>query len=124
MNKPLFRGINPQTNEFVTGDLIHSKDGTVYIVTSAMIDHCSSNIYRTKIIPETIGQLTPFTDMKGNEIWTGDILDRKIKVGNELSGWVVELGKNGWILRDKDGRWFDLIDFVDRITITGNIHQP
>ena len=79
MMKTLFRGKDAYTGELVYGFLVDFGNGDCGIISG----FTSSDYSFIRVIPETVGQYTGFTDMNGVKIFVGDITEI------EYGGWKV-----------------------------------
>ena len=116
----LFRGKSVSHGGWEYGDLITSC-GSVFIgntVGNSPDDWC-------KVIPETVGQFTGKTDINGNKIFEGDILEIESASGYHFLKAVV-----CW--DERQAKFFDKNDNMDFISgfywakewkIIGNIHD-
>lgn len=70
MREILFRGKDAYTGEWVHGFLVDFGNGDCGIISG----FTSSDYSFIRVIPETVGQDTGFTDMNGVKIFEGDIV--------------------------------------------------
>lgn len=132
MREILFRGKQYGNGEWVEGSLLIDEAGNCYIGTYLKPDKCNSLVVgggrqigktATRFLgigfvlvdPETVGQFTGMTDMKGQKIFEGDIIEwDEIEWGGKYKEQVkwdyslLSMRKNDW------PEWCEVI---------GNIHD-
>ena len=116
MREIIFRGKRCDNGEWVYGNLIHEPFGDC-------IQYLDENegVYRrckAKIIPETVGQYTGYTDEYAKKIFEGDILrvDDSDCFGNDRTSTIV--------LDDMtDAPTMVGLHFAHHVEVIGNIHD-
>ncbi|WP_312698184.1 YopX family protein [Sphingobacterium mizutaii] len=122
MNRTIkFRGLRTDGKGWVYGDLlqnyIHHKSG-------ATIQQGGCIVY--EVTSESVGQLTPFKDLKGNEVYIGDIV-QDIIVGLKSEVVFTDYGNIGLRplnneVKDLEYQTIDPSWFCTSAEIIGNIH--
>lgn len=123
--KILFRGRRVDNGEWVYGNLVHSIDRMeIHHLTTINEVTCE----RMSIVsPETVGQFTQIYDVKGREIYEGDIVSW-IFFGSSKEHGVVEYNKSDAQFRitiNRPGNKKDSTSLQNkrRLTVIGNIHD-
>ena len=151
MREILFRGKRKDNGEWVEGNLVlspNADEGYQAIVIPCYYNYMYTSDYNNdvgfetwyKIEPETVGQFTGLTDKNGKKIFEGDYW---IETNGDYLVYVVEFrdGQFGFVCYgitgvlmpygyDETAGGWDEIDFnpftdfyMDKIEITGNIHD-
>lgn len=136
MREILFRGKKTDKNRhyyfnngWVYGDLIHS-GGKYYIkprANSVIVEgELGKLIVMREVIPETVGQYTGMTDISGNRIFEGDIVN--CVYDGILRTYIVVWDKDELDFKATNGEEqyrnnFMYLPCCDEIEIIGNIHE-
>jgi|AntRauTorckE6833_2_1112554.scaffolds.fasta_scaffold18421_1 hypothetical protein len=72
-----FKGKHKELGHYVYGDLIHGRDGKVYIDTK-----------ENEVIPETVGQYTGMKDKRDNRIYNKDEVKINTLALNHKGNWI------------------------------------
>ena len=146
MREILFRGKSVKDGEWFTGQLLHFKSPVSKRELNIVVEGCEfddSNEWfnigrRAKVVPETIGQYTGFTDKNGKKIFEGDMIK---PFDDEIDKMVVEFrqgqfllcsyGERGYMAEygwEESGNYgcFEaepLSSYGDYIEVIGNIHD-
>lgn len=113
------------------GDLYHNERGELVVyepkTSGQTLDGVPFDGWRIKVNPETVGQYTGLRDYKGNEIFEGDILQKRDElawrtVDRGLVFW--HSGECRWCVEMRDGLVFSLTSRKSNTwRVIGNIHD-
>lgn len=108
-----FKAKSLVSHNFVEGDLIR-ENGMTYIM--------RDKVNLTKIDPSTVCQFTGLKDVKGNEVWEGDILKDKYTGENLIIQWSDYL--SGFLAKNKTDSVYsgcELYKSMSWLIVVGNI---
>ncbi len=120
MREILFRGKRIDDGVWVYGHYVHQYDEDMIYLPDGIDKHGGFDCY--KIVPETVGQFTGLTDMNGEKIFEGDVIEtysRKYVVtfSEERGGYFP------FACDDGCGCCSDEVEDSFRSKIIGNIHD-
>lgn len=111
-----FRGKRKDNGEWVYGNLVIDEDK--YYICLQVNDHIKRDdyeVYMIEVDPETVGQYTGRKDIKGNKIYTDDI----VKSGEEIGLVVFDKEYLGYFVNfEEQEPLYDV--YIEKI---GNIHD-
>lgn len=124
-----FRGKDTKSEEWLYGSLIQYKSGETAIAKFSRYGYECSEMKRTLVDPDTVGQYTCLVDMNGRDIFEGDIIFHE---GSTFGG-VVQWHPNGYFfINDSYGKKYPrcnsyraLGDMLEGkfFVVKGNIHD-
>lgn len=138
MQEIKFRGKSLVTGEWLCGSLINnafflSNDGSPipYILDTDKIEYDSFKdiaeyLDEFEVLSETVGQYTGLKDKNGKEIYKGDIIEFDKWMPNEtcvIRGEVYWSDKGYWAVRNKDGKFLELLGRTENPEQIGNIYE-
>ena len=117
----LFRGKRLDNGEWVEGDLRHGgyylNDPDVYILVPFF-----DTVINYPVDPETVGQYTGTTDISGQRVFEGDIMETAVSGITQHIG-VVEFADEAFGLRCTDRAALFLCFTIGSHVVIGNIHD-
>lgn len=138
MREIIFRGKRKDNGEWIYGDLVCGDMicSQIEDVEDALGTYCGQTPYVgfVDVVGDTVGQFTGFTDMNGNKIFEGDIIQSRynrsyldktyvVKFINDRGGWFPFANGDGCGCCEEDTYPPSDDGSVDYYVVIGNIHN-
>lgn len=130
MREILFRGKSVEDGKWFTGQLLRLKSSVSEKELNVIVEGCEwddsdewFNIFKmAKIVPETVGQFTGFTDKNGKRIFEGDII-RKTNKGRHSEIFTANIHTDFRVKEEVYYGPFEHLTESCEYEIIGNIHD-
>ena len=130
MREILFRGKSTEDGKWFTGQLLRFKSPVSEKELNVIVEGCEwddsdewFNIFRmAKVVPETVGQFTGFTDKNGKRIFEGDII-RKTNEGRHPEIFTANIHTDFRVKEEVYYGPFEHFTESCEYEIIGNIHD-